>query len=102
MTSRTRLSRVIWKIEMKQQIDKLMASIRSTRARPAPADPAMAIVMAASGIDGPGLAQQQIAALVRWSTDPTLTEDDRSYAATQLVALELRLLQRQFLLAPKG
>lgn len=74
---------------MERQIDKLVASIRATLARPALLDPAMAAVMAASGIDGPGLARPQIATLAAWSTDPTLTEGERNYAAAQLAALDL-------------
>lgn len=74
---------------MERQIDKLVAAIWATLARPAPLDPAMAVVMAASGIDGPGLALPQIAALAAWSTDPTLTEGERNYAAAQLAALNL-------------
>ena len=89
MEGKARPSRAISRIEMERQIDKLVAAIWATLTRPAPLDAAMAVVMAASGIDGPGLAQPQIAALAAWSTDPTLTEGERNYAAAQLAALNL-------------
>lgn len=74
---------------MDQQIDKLVAAIRATRARPAPLDHVLATVMVASGIDGSSLARPQIAALAALSTDPTLTEGERNYAAAQMAALGL-------------
>jgi hypothetical protein len=91
MAGKARLSRAIGRTGMEREIDKLVAAIRATLARPAPLDPAMAmaVVMAASGIDGPGLARPQIATLAAWSTDPTLTEGERNYAAAQLAALDL-------------
>lgn len=73
---------------MQQHIDKVVAAIRATRERPAPADPVMAIAMAANGIDGPGLARLQLTTLEAWAVDPTLSEADRAYAAAQLAALE--------------
>lgn len=89
MAGKARLSRAIGRVKMERQIDKLVASIRATLARPAPLDPAMAVVMASSGIDGQGLARPQIAKLAAWSTDPTLTEGERNYATAQLAALDL-------------
>lgn len=74
---------------MEQQIDKLVTAIRVTLARPGSLDPVLAATMAASGIDGSSLARPQIAALAALSTDPTLTEGERNYAAAQLVALGL-------------
>lgn len=74
---------------MEQQIDKLVAAIRITLLRPVPPDPVLAAFMAATGIDGRGLARPQIATLVAWSTDPTLTEVERTHAAAQLLGLGL-------------
>jgi hypothetical protein len=69
---------------MERQIDTVVASIRVTLARPVHPNSVLAAIMAASGIDGPGLARQQIASLVAWSNDPTLSEVERAYAMAQL------------------
>lgn len=54
-----------------------------------PLNDVLATAMLASAIDGFSLARPQIAALAALSTDPTLTERERNYAAGQLAALGL-------------
>jgi hypothetical protein len=74
---------------MERQIDTLAAAIRTTLARPVPANKALAAIMTAAGIDGPGLARPQIATLAAWSTDPRFTEAEQAHATAQLAALGL-------------
>ena len=64
---------------MKKQIDQLVTGILTSLARPAPADPYLALVLSVSGFDGVGLATRQRMVLQRWALE-LFPLDDRDYA----------------------
>lgn len=72
---------------MKTQIDALVRSILHDLAHPAPADPQVAAIYYALGLDGITRARKTRAVLASYDDDGQLSAEARQYAREQLEAL---------------
>lgn len=73
---------------MKQKIDDLVRSIHANRTKQGPSNPDLANTYANLGIDGPGVAREELRLLARWTQDMMFSATDRAYAGLQLALLE--------------
>lgn len=72
---------------MKTQIDALVSGIRHDLAHPAPADPQLATIYYALGLDGTTRARKARAVLASYNGDGQLSVEIRQYAREQINAL---------------
>jgi hypothetical protein len=74
-------------MNMKKRIDELVREILRHLGRPKQADPQVETVLAASGLDGLGLARTYRTALANLAEHGALSADDRAYARQQFDTL---------------